>query len=288
MSKIKHSGICKLTLSFGPFVDSHIIPLALTRLSRTGEKYVEAGIGLGLKRRSNSWYDRTLVTRQGEDILADIDSQAIKELRAHRLVWSGWQAEQHLQSDDIHYIDGTPIYRLIKFEQSEVLRIFFLSLLWRAAASTRPEFEAIILQDSALEDLRNRILNQEAGSAKDFPIQLFQIISRGVEHNRVPLLERKPVIDINGSTYEDVTYVRFYFDGLVAHIHIPNGQKFCPHYLMTFLGCQDDSIVFIHEYDDSRASANIKEMASVVRQEQISPNFPLNATTLAIQYELPE
>lgn len=289
MSKIKRSGVCKLTQSFGPYVDSHIIPLSLTRLSRTGEKYVEAGIGRGVKKRSNSWYDGALVTRQGEDVLAAIDSKAIIELRKHRLVWSGWGSEQRLKSDDIHHENGELLCRLIRLERPEILQLFFLSLLWRAAASTRPEFDAIVLQDSVIEDLRNRILRQEPGPIIDYPIQLFQIITRGVEHNRTPLLERKPIItDENGSFDEEVAYVRFYFDGLVAHIHIPDGQIFGTDYLNTCLGFQDNTVVLIHEYDDSRASANIMEMVSVVRQEQMSPRTPLNPITKAIRAEWPE
>jgi hypothetical protein len=272
MSKIKRHGVCKLTQSFGPYVDSHIIPLSLTRLSRTGEKYIEAGIGHGVKKRSNSWYDGALVTRQGEDILSDIDSKAINELRKHRLIWNSWKSEQRLHSEDILHEDGRPLYRLIRLERPEVLRVFFLSLLWRAAASTRPEFSKIALQDSIVEDLRHRILKEEPGPSADYPIQLFQIITRGVEHNRTPLLERKPIIlDANGSSLEEIAYVRFYFDGLVAHINIPDGQSFGPHFLNTCLGFQDNSIVFLHEYDDSRASADIKEMVTVVHQEQMTP-----------------
>lgn len=288
MSKIKPSGLCKLTQSIGPYVDSHIIPLSLTRLSRTGDKYVEAGIGLGIKKRSNSWYDGALVTRRGEDILADIDSKAIVELRKHRLVWSGWGSENRLHSEDIHYVEGKPLCRIIRLGRPEILRVFFLSLLWRAAASTRSEFDSIVIQDAVIEDLRNRILKQEPGPPEDYPIQLFQIITRGVDHNRTPLLERKVIPRIDGSIQEEVAFVRFYFDGLVAHVHIATGQIFNLDYLNTCLGFQDNSIVFTHEYDDSRTSANIKEMVAVVRQEQITPKVPLNAILSSIRTKWPK
>lgn len=264
MSKVKRSGVCKLTQAFGPYVDSHIIPQALTRLSRTGEPYVEVEIGSRTKKRCNSWYDGTLVTRAGEDILAAIDSKAISELRAHRLVWSGWAGEQRLRSDDIIYLDDKPSLRAIKLEQADALRIFFLSLLWRAAASSRPEFGAITLQDSVAEDLRDRVLKQEPGAPADYPIQLFQIITRGIEHNRTPLIERKPIPAIDGSFHSDVAYARFYLDGLVAHIHILSGQEVNSDYLNTCLGFQDQSLVFLYEWDGSRASENLKTVASAV------------------------
>jgi hypothetical protein len=65
MGKKRQSGVCRLTGTPGEFVASHIIPLALTRLSGTGEKRIEAGIGLGIKHRANSWYDNALVKGNG-------------------------------------------------------------------------------------------------------------------------------------------------------------------------------------------------------------------------------
>lgn len=47
------------------------------------------------------------------------------------------------------------------------LRLFFLSLLWRAAASTRGEFAAITLPPDDLEHLRRIVLGVEV-PAPDF------------------------------------------------------------------------------------------------------------------------
>jgi hypothetical protein len=91
MAKPKPVGVCKLTGDSGQFVRSHLIPDALTRLSKTGNKYIETGVGLPVTRPSSSWYDERLVTRRGEDVLEDIDTQGIEILRRHSLVWSGWK-----------------------------------------------------------------------------------------------------------------------------------------------------------------------------------------------------
>lgn len=142
MGRERRAGVCKLTGTVDQFVDSHIIPAALTRLGRAGEKRLEAGIGLGKKRRANSYYDGALVTRQGGDILARIDSAAIEELRGHHLVWSGWGPVMRLRADDVVSNNEGPSHRLIPFEHPTALQLFFLSLLRRAAASSRPEFNA--------------------------------------------------------------------------------------------------------------------------------------------------
>ncbi|KVD59127.1 hypothetical protein [Burkholderia ubonensis] len=74
----KFFGTCALTGEYGQFVKSHLIPRALTRLSRTGEKFIQSGIGERMARVPDSWYDLKLVVRLGEDILADIDDVGIK------------------------------------------------------------------------------------------------------------------------------------------------------------------------------------------------------------------
>jgi len=266
-------GTCKLTGTHGCFVKSHLIPLALTRLSRTGEKYIETGIGLGTKSRANSWYDEFLVTREGEDILAAIDARGIEVLRRHKLVWTGWSTDEDIASlfADSEQRSGT---REVELVQSEHLQLFFLSLLWRAAASTRQEFVDITLPASILEDLRLRILQQTPGAFEDYPVQLFQLTTLGVKHNRAPLFESKLMPLAAGTSWGNkVDYVRFYFDGLTSHIHIPHGASMEPAYLQTCLGLGPGrgTIVFGHTFEKSRTWANIKEMAAVVARERITP-----------------
>jgi hypothetical protein len=59
----KFFGTCALTGDQGPFVKSHLIPRALTRLSRTSEKFIQSGIGEPMVWIPDSWYDLKLVSR---------------------------------------------------------------------------------------------------------------------------------------------------------------------------------------------------------------------------------
>ncbi|EZP45591.1 hypothetical protein [Delftia sp. RIT313] len=281
--------LCALTGRTGKFVKSHIIPLALTRLERTGEKFVEAGIGLGIKTKSNSWYDNALVTREGEDILADIDAKGIEALRKHKLVWSGWSNEKELFSDDQVLHNGVPHHRFIQLDCARDLQLLFLSILWRAAASKRSEFQDFTLEPAELEQLRVRVLNKDPGDFGEYPIQLFQISTLGIHHNRTPLMESKEIPNADASPTEIVEYARIYFDGLTAHLHLPRGKALGEIYIQTCLGNPEGTVVFLHRFENSRAQANIVEMIETVHQEQITPQAPLKPIASAIQssYAIP-
>jgi hypothetical protein len=283
MKKEKPLGTCRLTGKHGAFVASHIIPRAVTRLSMTGEKHLEAEIGQRVRKRSDSWYDRELVTRIGEDILSEIDSKAIKQLRGHRLIWSGWGSDNELRSDEVISGTGGPSYRSLLIENTNVLRVFFLSLLWRAAASSRPEFADIKLNEDDLEDLRQRVLYQNPGQLEDYPIQLFQLVNRGPAHNRTPILEYKTVINASGAEQE-VPYIRFYFDGLVAHLLLCRHVPLIQGYLNTCLGFQDETIVFAYKAEESRTYSNLRELIRSTTTQAVSkPTLPFNSIAAAIR-----
>jgi hypothetical protein len=275
-------GICALTKTEGKYVKSHIIPLALTRLSRTGEKHVEAGMGFGLKRRASSWYDNSLVTKNGEDILAGIDAEAIDILRKNKLVWSGWGEDKELRSDSQVFGNENVGCRGVKIENAEALQLFYLSVFWRAAASSRPEFKNISLGQSELEDLRERVLLRNPGEFADYPIQLFQLTSIGIPHNRTPLLETKEIADSTASPIETVDYVRIYFDGLVAHVHLPRRTCLSQVYLKTCLRVGEDTIVFLHKADESRTQSDIKEIVGKAMGEGLTPSVPRKRISAAI------
>ena len=113
-------------------------------------------------------------------------------------------------------------------------------------------------------------------------MQLFQLCTRGIEHNRTPLIERKRTPLPSGKGWgPEVSYVRFYFDGLVAHVHLTSGVELSPEYLQSCLGlgAQGGTLVFGHIFEESRAWDNIKEMTRTVHVEEASP--PSGLTTIA-------
>lgn len=226
MAKKKHKqrrphGFCKLTHRPGAFVDSHIIPEALTRPSVRGNPLFQYGYGGRPTRRWSSWYDSKLVTAEGEKYLSDLDTWAISKLREHKLVWSGWGHETSLGTryTPINHFLGV---RKIDGIDTKRLRLFFLSLLWRAAASTRYEFKEISVPQHDLERLRRAILSLEELPLSFYPVQLTQLSTKGTMHNQTPIPAMKYAPNLDepeGPPYELPTF-RFYMDGLIAHVHV--------------------------------------------------------------------
>ncbi|ABF07202.1 hypothetical protein ACUXAV_006741 [Cupriavidus metallidurans] len=222
------AGICKLTGQHGIFLKSHIIPAALTRKDKSAP-FIEAGNGRPPKRTWNSWFDSELVIQRGEKILTEFDTWAIANMRRAKLVWSGWGEstvlepsmdfsathqllEEHDNHLGVHSIQGIDTARL---------RLFLLSLLWRAAVTKRPEFEEIKLPAGDEQQLRRMLLEGTAEPADFYPITLTQLSTLGPHHNQTPIYRDYHFgPDAERGLPPAKTY-RFYFDGLIAIVFLP-------------------------------------------------------------------
>ena len=154
-------GRCSLTRREGQFAKCHIIPEALTRPSTPGNPWFQYS-GADPRppvRRWTSWYDLRLVTTEGERILSDLDNAAVVELRKHKLVWSGW-GDASVLPTPIALTGAVPTgVRVVEGVDGRTLRLFFLSLLWRAAATSLPEFkEVAVPPDDRRQPSRSDIL----------------------------------------------------------------------------------------------------------------------------------
>lgn len=256
---IEKEGICALTKKKGVYAKSHLIPRALTFISKKGEMRKEMGLTTPPKKRFDSWYDKELCIQEGESILEKIDDDGIKELRKHKLIWSGWPTIGEPLSD-LMRDERAPCYgiRCVQITKPKKLQLFFLSLLWRAAATHIKEFDTVQLSESEIEDLRCRVNNKDVGNMEDYPIRLFQLITKDTEvvHNRTPIRETESIKLPNGEFEFD--YVRFYFDGLIAHIYL----KFPKECLQWCLGFGNDGYVLVegHNYDGSREFSDLMQV----------------------------
>jgi hypothetical protein len=212
---MSQTGVCKLTGESGKFVESHLMPKALTRPAAPGLSFIEGGLGRRPVRRWDSWFDCQLTIRKAENILRDLDTWAMDQLRKHELVWSGWK-NAHTLSNPPHLLPGT-VYgvREIYGIDPVRLRLFFLSLLWRAAATSRPEFSAVSLPADDLEQLRQMLVSGNPEPPSFYPAQLIQLYTRGEIHNHTPIALTKTIHGYD----RQIPIFRFYLDGLVTHIH---------------------------------------------------------------------
>lgn len=248
MGTNKPHGLCKLTHREGNFVKSHIIPESLTRPSiKTNPlfQYRAGAPGVRPVRRWSSWYDSALVTKEGEKLLSELDTWAVFELRRHRLVWSGWGNRSSLTGHHTMIGDGPIGVRCVDGIEPHRLRLFFLSLLWRAAATTLEEFSEVVLAPEELEKLRSMIVNGDAAPLSFYPCQLTQLSTKGIIHNHAPLRETKyaPDLEGNGMRSIELRIFRFYFDGLIMHMHIGLPEGYSVERLGKLIVGADESLV---------------------------------------------
>jgi len=210
-------GTCKLTGTQGTLVKCHLLPKALTCPPDRGEVRVEGGEGRLPVARYDSWFDKSIVTRKGEDIFEKLDDFAIKELRRHKLVWSSWGRDEvtcPVPNDDTTKWGGV---RFISFSDPARLRLFCLSLLWRAAVTKLPGFSTITLSDDRRDLIRDMLLSENAAPIHCFPINLIQLTTRGGWHNQSPIKQFLDLKEFEAPT--KIGVYRFYFDGLVIRIN---------------------------------------------------------------------
>lgn len=217
----KAYGRCRLTGLNGTFVSSHVIPKALTRASVPGRPFIQAGMGARPTRRFDSWFDTALVVRKGEDLLSQIDSRGVELLRRHKLVWSGWGEMKSIATDEPINEEAGFGFRLISGVDLSALRIFLISVLWRAAESSRPEFDEVDLPQEHREKLRQMIMDQDPQPLDWYNFMLTQIETRGPNHNQTPMALQMPMFNEEGDTEEKLPTIRFYFDGLVVNFLVP-------------------------------------------------------------------
>ena len=216
----KHMGVCQLTGQYGRFVESHILPKALTRPAEPGTPWIQGGQGRRPTRRFDSWKDSRLVIREGENVLRDLDTWAISVLRAHHLIWSGWGSNSKLEASDHElFPGGNNGFRQITFEDPLRLRLFFLSLLWRAAASSLPEMAEIELPSDHLDQLTAMVRDSDPHPLGFYPMMLHQHSTRGPAHNLTPIPNVMTTPEIGNVPSEDFPMIRIYFEGLVAKFY---------------------------------------------------------------------
>lgn len=250
-------GVCALTGIEGEFIAAHLIPKAVTKPSIAGRPLIQIASGKKAMRRWDSWYDDALVTIDGENILTELDTWAIRAMREHRLIWGGWGNSKTLEG---HY---TPLpgsawgVRRVSMDTRR-LRLFFLSLLWRAAATSRPEFAEVEMPAADLERLRLMLCERNAEPASYYRTQLTQLSTRGVVHNMPPIAQYKEVKSlVPGMRHRVERIYRFYFDGLIAHLHLPETESSDTELGPMVLGADKHVVVSTVTYESSFQNENL-------------------------------
>lgn len=259
----KTEGICSLTGERGPFVKSHIILRAFMQPLVPGQPMIYwSGLARRPLRRWDGLYDRRLVTRAGEDILEAYDTWAVQEFRKHHLIWSSWGPS--LVVPQPHYV-SRPSMGVRVFDDIDPagLRLFFASLLWRAAASQLDELSHIILADHELARLAESLCTGRPLDDDFYPVTLSQFSTMGDVHHETPGARQKRIFDNEGNHIGETPIYRFYFDGLIAHFHRPVRDR--PRMPLGISGVGNNSRLCVHTIPFEQSAQRLDLAHSVTR-----------------------
>ena len=203
--------LCALTGKDGKFVDCHIIPKSLTycsnkvRRGKSEAQFIEISTFGRPKRAQSSWFDKKLVVQCGEDLLSHIDTHGLQLLEKYSLVG----IKKPVLSTAIRSLQMLD-------NEVQILRRFLLSILWRAAVTSRPEFSEVNIDELAREKLRLHILGEQPLDIADFPISACELIGDLPDFNTVPYVESREIV--NQTTRQTISSddVVFYLSGLVV------------------------------------------------------------------------
>jgi hypothetical protein len=206
-SPIPIMSICRLCGKDGELVDSHIIPKAFHRDLKGGSDGAPIIIGTNPlafpKRNPGGIYEEDLLCRPCEERFGP---------------WDDYGAQCLIQNyaRDVQPLNFNGEELAYKFPtwDEERLRMFALSLLWRAAVTTNETFSAVTLGPH-LARLTERILAGDPGSADDFSVMLVRW-STMATHESLRKIQMSPYpVKLLG-----INEVKMFMGGFVIHVKV--------------------------------------------------------------------
>lgn len=167
-------GKCKLCGNTGPLMESHIIPRAFFRdVAAGGETPAEYSFvpGVPLKRSPTGPYDADMLCEACERMFGKWDDYGVKFLRRPL---GEFKLVQGRTREGVEQ-DGTGILRTADVDYRR-LKLFLLSVLWRAHSSGNKMFERVRLGPFEAR-LRAMLLARDPGEKTDFPVWLMRFHS---------------------------------------------------------------------------------------------------------------
>jgi hypothetical protein len=152
---------CKLTGTEGPGINAHIIPESFylfKKENRQPTSIIQLD-GSGRRKKSQKGiYDSSIVTLEGERYFSECDDYA-HEL----LIKRGKEAKA--------YTDGKKLWAMELFDyEYKLLKLFAISLLWRANATSMDFFSKVSVGERHESRLRMHILEDNPGGVHDYSV----------------------------------------------------------------------------------------------------------------------
>ncbi len=189
-------------------VDSHIIPMGIWRLKNGSTGFLESSSCSHLppKKVPNGWYEKLLCKGCDEDIGRDFDQYgrdffaSEPEWIVHTLGPIGAE----------HSVSTVGNYDYIK------LKLFVLSVLWRASLAKNSVFSNIKLLEREESRVREMLKNKDPGETEEFSCAIFKYFDDGRKLNKVVFAPR--LFKASGC----VRYAEIQFNEFVCRIKVSN------------------------------------------------------------------
>jgi hypothetical protein len=194
--------LCKLCGEDRPLVRAHIIPESMYPFDEPREPLLMVpstpDIYPGRSRRGV--YDRELVCGPCEAEFSSWDDYANRLLR------------KEPGERDYTYVDGEPrVYTITTYDYAK-LKLFFVSLLWRASESKQSFCEHVSIGPKHTSRLRQMIRNGEPGEPEEYSVFLVRLTHHDDAHKMVMSPQRR--------RHESVRFWRFQFAGYMCDIKV--------------------------------------------------------------------
>lgn len=252
----KQFGKCLLLGTEGPFARSHIIPRFVGDKALGQAHRIEMGeLGARPKLVFNSWTDSELCCQKGEERLRDIDTAASRVFQKHGLSWRHFP----IVEDSTRTAVGDDGIELIEISNVDTttLRLFFLSVLWRCAASTRVQFAEIFLPSVQLEYLRQIVAGESEPKNDDWPTTLVLLTTKGEPQIQGPIAQEIDMKSL-GFNLPSLPIFRFFFDGLIVHIgRKPSDESLLNSWKGRVVGTSENLFFIGRPYEESSQEDNL-------------------------------
>ncbi|HOF77225.1 MAG TPA: hypothetical protein PL134_09035 [Smithellaceae bacterium] len=189
---------CKLCGENKKLIKAHIIPAAFFRPLSTTNKAPEIFSntnGVFPKRSPTGIYDKDILCEQCDRCIGLWDDYANKILI------------QNFSEKCAVYHKGIKVaYKIDNYDYKK-LKLFFISLLWRALISER-EFYKRINISSHEQNLKDMIINKNPGGSYNYAVALAKFSDPKIA----------VMLDPHKTRFDGINYCQFYLTGFVAYI----------------------------------------------------------------------
>ena len=235
---------CKFCGNETTLIKAHVIPAGLFRRLQKGKESLEMitnKAGTYTKKTPVGVYDKTIVCSKCESLWQEWDNYAQLLL-----------ADKPLNGRVLYQNNRRICYIVDNYEYSK-LKLFFISMVWRASVSSRPFFSKVSL--GQFEDVaRKHIANNDPGNSEMFSVTLAKF-----DH---PLAD--PILDPHDDKCSGVNYLRFYLASYIAYIKVDH--KPTPKPYSQFAMTENRSLYIICR--DFKKSKELKLMVELVTADQ--------------------